>query len=165
MQPTSDDISHVLERLEQGPVRLEAATRGVEVARLQLRTEAEPWSVGDILAHLRACSDAWAKSITAMLTQENPTMRYVSPRSWMKKPLYRDATFATALDAFTQERHALIQRLASLDEADWARRGTFTGTSARQRNQTVMSYAERIANHEAPHLDQIERLLQTHQAK
>ena len=93
MKPKSEDISRILELLSQGPLRLEKATRGVETARLHLRTDEEPWSVSDLLAHLRACSDCWGASIAAMMTQDNPTRRYVSPRSWMRKPKYAESEF------------------------------------------------------------------------
>jgi hypothetical protein len=119
----------------------------------------EPWSVSDILAHLRACSDVWGNSIIAMITRDNPTLRYVSPRSWMRKPTYLEQEFDAALESFTQERQKLVKALAELDEAGWIRRGTFTGASPRQRDQTVLSYSDRIVNHEQPHLDQIESLL------
>ena len=51
-----------------------------------------------------------------------------------------------------------VNILSNLDQTGWIRRGIFTGTSVRQRNQTVLSYTERIVNHEQPHLDQIESL-------
>jgi hypothetical protein len=95
----------------------------------------------------------------AMLTQDNPTLRYVSPRAWMRKPAYQEQAFDAALASFIQERHKLLTVLANLDAAGWARCGTFTGTSPRQREQTVLSYAERIVTHEQPHLDQIVSLL------
>jgi hypothetical protein len=95
----------------------------------------------------------------AMMTRDNPTQRYVSPRSSMKKPRYQEQEFDAALESFTQERQKLVKMLADLDEAGWARRGTFTGTSVHQRDQTVLSYSNRIVSHEQPHLDQIESLL------
>ena len=156
----SDEIRHTLERLTHAPYRLEQATRGVETARLYLRSDVEPWSVSDILAHLRACSDVWGKSIVAMLMQDKPTMRYVSPRASLKKPMYHDQAFDKALASFTQARQRLVATLTELDAAGWVRPGTFTGVSPRQRDQTVLSYAERIVNHEQPHLAQIEALLQ-----
>jgi hypothetical protein len=94
-----------------------------------------------------------------MMTQDNPTRRYVSPRSWMRKPKYAQPEFKATLAAFTEERQKLVEALAALDEAGWARRGSFTGTSARRRDQTVLSYSQRIVNHEQPHLEQIESLL------
>jgi hypothetical protein len=159
MNPIAEDISRILALLTQGPLRLEQATRGVQTTQLYLRSDAEPWSVSDILAHLRACSDVWGTSIMAMITQDNPTRRYVSPRSWLKKPKYQAQEFEVALASFTQERQKLVKTLTDLDEAGWVRCGTFTGASPRQRDQTVLSYAERIVNHEQPHLDQIESLL------
>ena len=159
MNSVPEDISRILALLQQGPVRIAKATNSVQAAQLDLRTDEEPWSVSDTLAHLRACSDVWGNAIHVMLTEENPTMRYKSPRSFMRKPKYANEEFITALELFTQERLKLINTLSDLDAAGWARRATFTGTSPRQRNQTVFSYAERIVNHEQPHLDQIESLL------
>ena len=159
MKSVAEDISRILELLTHAPLRLEKATRGVQTTRLYLRSDVEPWSVSDILAHLRACSDVWGNSIIAMITRDNPTLRYVSPRSWMRKPRYLEQEFNAALESFTQERQKLVKALAELDEAGWVRRGTFTGVSPRQRDQTVLSYSDRIVSHEQPHLDQIEALL------
>jgi hypothetical protein len=159
MKPLSEDISRIVALLTHAPLRVETATRGLQPTRLYLRSDVEPWSVSDILAHLRACSDVWGNSIIAMLTRDNPTLRYVSPRSWMNKPAYREQAFDAALVSFTQERQRLVQALAELDEAGWLRRATFTGVADRQRDQTVLSYADRIVTHEQPHLDQIESLL------
>jgi hypothetical protein len=159
MKPAFEEVGRILELLAQGPLRIEAATRGFQPTRLYLRSDVEPWSVSDILAHLRACSDVWGNSIIAMVSQDNPTLRYVSPRSWMRKPEYQEQAFDAALESFAQERQKLVEMLADLDEAGWARRATFTRTSPRQRDQTVLSYSERIVNHEQPHLDQIESLL------
>jgi len=159
MKPVSEHISRILELLTHARLRLEKATRGLQTTQLSVRSDAEPWSVSDILAHLRACSDVWGNSIIAMITRDNPTLRYVSPRSWMNKPKYLEQAFDVALVSFTQERQKLVKALTELDEAGWVGRATFTGVSARQRDQTVLSYSDRIVNHKQPHLDQIESLL------
>ena len=159
MEPISLKINRILDLLPQGPLRVEKATRDAPLSQLYLRTDSEPWSVSDILAHLRACSDVWGTSIFVMINQNNPTQRYVSPRSWMRKPKYANEEFEKALSSFAEERLKLVDLLKDLDEDGWARPGTFTGTSHRQRNQTVLSYSERIVNHEQPHLEQIESLL------
>ncbi len=159
MEPASASTDRIIELLTQGPLRVRKATRGIPTKRILRRSDVEPWSVADILAHLRACSDVWGKTILAMLTQDNPKQRYVSPRASMKKPMYADEDFDAALESFATERRKLVRILTDLDTAGWARRGTFTGTSARGRSQTVLSYVERIVNHEQGHLDQIEGLL------
>lgn len=159
MKPESEDSRRVIELLKQGPLRIRESTHGVPTAQLYMRRNEEPWSISDILVHLRACSDVWGDTIMTMLTQDNPTQRYQSPRAFMKKPKYQGQEFAVALDAYTQERQKLVKVLTSLDEAGWSRPGTYTGVTPRHRNQTVLSLANRIVDHEQPHLDQIETLL------
>jgi hypothetical protein len=158
MKAATEATHRILDLLTHAPRRLKQATHSLQTSRLYLRSDEEPWSINDILAHLRACSDVWGNSIMAMLTQDNPTQRYMSPRAWMRKPLYWDQEFNAALESFTKERRKLAKVLTNLDEAGWARRGTFTGTSPRGRDQTVLSYAERLVNHEQAHLEQIEIL-------
>jgi hypothetical protein len=48
--------------------------------------------------------------------------------------------------------------LRPLPISGWARGATFTGTT-RGREQTVLSYAQRMAEHETIHLTEIEALL------
>jgi len=159
MKLESEATSRILELLTHAPLRVEKATRGAQTTRLCLRSDVEPWSVSDILAHLRACADVWGGSIIAMIMRDNPTMPYVSPRTWMKKPMYVEQEFNAALESFAKERQKLVKALAELDETGWLRRASFSGVSDRQRDQPVVSYADRIVNHEQPHLDQIESLL------
>jgi len=159
MNPDAQETSRILASLTDAPLRIEQITRDLPPERLYLRSEAEPWSINDILAHLRANADVWGKSIIAMLTRDHPTLRYVSPRGWMKKPIYQEQEFFAALELFTHERQKLVKTLAALDEIGWQRGATFTGTSERGREQTVFSYANRMISHEQAHLTQIEGLL------
>jgi DinB superfamily len=159
MEPISKDVSRILGLLKNGPIRIGKTIQGVQQGRLYVRTDIEPWSINDILIHLRACSDVWGETVMAMLTEDNPVQRYKSPRAFMKKPKYQDQEFATALDSYALERQKLVTVLTHLDDAGWARPGTYTETTPRHRNQTVWSLTNRIVNHEQPHLEQIESLL------
>ena len=159
MKLESENLQRVIELLKQGPLRIKKATSIVQTAQLHVRTDEEPWSISDILIHLRACSDVWGETIMKMLTENNPTQRYQSPRGFMKKPKYQNQEFAGALKAYTQERQKLLKVLTKLDEAGWSRPGTYTNVTTRHRNQTVLSLAQRMMDHEQPHLDQIEDLL------
>ena len=153
------ETKRVIELLKQGPTRIKKAASGVQTAQLDVRTDEEPWSISDILIHLRACSDVWGETIMKMLTEDNPAQRYKSPRGFMKKPKYQNQEFTDALGAYTQERKKLVKELLNLDESGWSRPGTYTGTTPRHRDQTVLSLAQRMVDHEQPHLDQIETLL------
>ncbi len=158
MQDRSDEIDNLLTLLEETPRRLVALTGGLENARLQAKFDQDTWSVNDILAHLRACADVWGKSILAMIAQEQPTLRYVSPRTWMRKTDYHAQEFHSSLPAFAKQHQDLLQALKMLKIEEWSRGATFTGT-VRGREQTILSYAQRIVDHETVHLDQIESVL------
>ena len=91
-----------------------------------------------------------------MLNEDHPTIRYVSPRGWIRKTDYLQHNFEETLEGFSEQRASLLAVLTKLKPAGWARGATFTGTVS-GRNGTVLGYAARMANHEAGHLDQIRR--------
>lgn len=159
MKLDSRDIQRVLELLKQAPLRIRKATHNFSTKQLHARTTEEPWSVNDILIHLRACSDVWGDTVMNMLAEDHPSQRYQSPRASMKKPKYQNQEFAAGLESYTQERQKLIKTLTSLDQAGWSRPGTYTGVTTRHQHQTVWSLVNRIIDHEQPHLEQIETLL------
>src|SRR4249919_3933025 len=79
--PGPDDVERSLRLMREAPIRIAAATDGVDAARLHARTAVEPWSINDILAHLRAAADSRARFIARMATGDHATLTYQSPRS------------------------------------------------------------------------------------
>jgi hypothetical protein len=157
---TTTDTEHLLELLAATPRRLASISRSLDDERLSFKPDQTAWSANDILAHLRACAEVWGKSILAMIAQDHPTLRYVSPRTWMRKTNYPEQDFHASLHAFTQQRIELLTALKALNPADWARGATFTATT-RGREQTILSYVRRITDHEHEHAQQLEVLLQS----
>jgi uncharacterized damage-inducible protein DinB len=155
---TPAEIAVLLNFLSETPRRIALACRDFGDDRLRVRADETSWSANDILAHLRAGADVWGKSIAAMITQDQPTLRYVSPRTWIKKTDYPELEFRQSLQTFVQQRDALIKLLESLASADWSRGATFTGTT-RGREGTVLGYVQRMVQHENEHCEQIEALL------
>ena len=158
MSAAPSDIEAVLKQLAATPRQLAALSRHWDDSRLQARPGDETWSPNEILGHLRVCADVWGKSIMAMIMQDHPTMRYVSPRSRLKKTNYLQLEFGVSLEAFAQQRKDLLQVLKALSHQDWSRGATFTATT-RGREQTVLSYACRMANHEGVHCEQMQAVL------
>lgn len=150
----SAELEQFLELLREAPRRIAAATDGVAESRLYLRTEAEPWSVSDILAHLRASADVRGKFIQSMLTQENPTLRYISPRTYIKKTNYLELAFPESFQAYKKQRHELLNKLKKLSLYEWLRSATI-----KDRPETVFSYTLYLTQHETAHCGQIEELL------
>lgn len=94
----------------------------------------------------------------AMLTQDRPTLRYVSPRTWIKKTNYTELEFGPSFRAYAKQRKDLLKALRALSHDDWLRSASVKAATKR-RKETVLSYAERMARHEAGHCDQVERIL------
>jgi hypothetical protein len=158
MKVSPAEIESVLKLLAATPRRIASLSRDVEISKLYFRAHPDSWSAHDILAHLRACADVWGKSIVEMITRDHPKLRYISPRSWIRKTDYLELEFRGSLKAFTDQRRELLRALQGLAIKDWSRSATFTATT-KGREQTVFSYACRIAEHENKHCDQIEAVL------
>jgi hypothetical protein len=152
------EIETFLTLLAATPRRMASLSKGLENSRLNFKPDKNSWSAKDILAHLHACADVWGESMLAMITQDNPTLRYVSPRTWIRKTDYPELEFRVLLRAFTRQRNGLLVRLKTLSIEDWSRGAVFTGTT-QGREQTVFSYVRRMAKHESEHCEQIEALL------
>jgi len=148
----------VLLLLADTPKQIARLSRGRSHKHLHAKPEPDAWSAQEIVAHLRACADVWGGSIDRMLTEDHPTIRYVSPRGWIKKTDYLEQNFRDSLRAFSERRALLLKTLEPLGAKGWSRRATFTATTL-GRDGTVLSYAKRIADHEVGHLGQLQRTI------
>lgn len=155
---SAPEIRAALKALSDTPKLIAQIARGCDDRQLHRKPAPDAWSARDIMAHLRVCADVWGRSIDRMLTEDHPTIRYVSPRGWIKKTNYLELSFEVLLEEFTEERGALLKSLRALAPVGWSRGATFTGTTL-GRSGTVMGYARRIADHEVHHLDQFHRTL------
>jgi hypothetical protein len=92
-----------------------------------------------------------------ILAEDNPTIRAIYPRTWIKSTNYLELEFQSSLQAFTAQRADLLAVLEPLASEAWSRGATVTGAGKRL-FRTVHTYAESIAIHERAHLKQIERI-------
>ncbi|HEX5546808.1 MAG TPA: DinB family protein [Ktedonobacterales bacterium] len=150
-------IEQALALLEATPPRLAALTESLTPAQLLTAPGQNEWSANDVLAHLRACADMWGKYIMAMLAEDRPTLRAVNPRTWIEQTNYRELEFRFSLQAFAAQRAELLAVLKPLSPDGWARSAIVTG-AGKPLTLTVLSYAQRLARHERPHVKQIERI-------
>ncbi len=153
-------IRAVLTLWSETPKKIARIAQGLDEQQLHRQPELDAWSAQEIVAHLRACAEVWGRSIDRMLTEEYPRIRYVSPRGWIKKTDYLQQNFRETLRRFAEQRAVLVTRLRKVNSSGWTRGATFTGTTL-GRDDTVLSYATRIADHEVRHLDQLRRTLKS----
>jgi len=150
----------VLTLLAASPSRIAALTADVALGHLHSTPSPDEWSANDVLAHLRACADVWGGCIATIITEERPTLRAVNPRTWIKQTDYLDLDFRPSFHAFTAQRAELLAVLDSLPHEDWSRSATVTG-AGKTLERTVLFYARWLAEHERPHVKQIERIVNT----
>ena len=155
---TQVDHGAVIKLLKTTPRRIASAFRGLSNRELNWRPAVGSWSVNEVLAHLRACADVWGESIMKILKQDNPTFRYISPRTWIRQTNYLALDFKASFLAFREQREDLLKILQALPQEDWLRRANVKAAT-KLRDETVLSYAQRLADHEAGHCEQIDRVL------
>jgi len=148
----------VLEMLETTPRRIASVTRRLSDGELNWKPAADSWSINEVLAHLRSCADVWGESIRKILKQDQPAFRYVSPRGWIKKTNYLELEFGVSFLAFNTQRQELLKTLRALPAEGWSRRANVKAAT-KVREETVLSYARRLADHEFGHCEQIDRVL------
>lgn len=149
----------ILALLTENPQRIAALTARVRAAQLYTPPANGEWSVNDILAHLRSCSDVWGDCIAKILSEDAPTIRAVNPWTWLRSKNYLKLKFKPSLRAFLSQRAALLVMLETLSAEDWTRTATVTG-AGKPLERSVLSYAQWLATHERSHVKQIARLLQ-----
>lgn len=139
--------------LSEHPVKIAELTAGLNEG--QLRTPEKPgeWSCVEILGHLRACADVWEGMVARMLKEKHPSLRYVSPRTWILSTDYNTHTFAGSFSAFKRQRKRLLKKLAALKPTDW-QRGASVKTATLVRELNVHYYVHSLASHENRHLAQ-----------
>jgi hypothetical protein len=155
---TQGNRAAVLEMLGATPRRIASVTRSLSRGDLNWKPAADSWSIHEILAHLRCCADVWGESIRKILRQHHPAFRYVSPRGWIKKTNYLELEFQVSFRAFHTQRQELLETLRALPEEAWLRRASVKAAT-KVRDETVLSYAWRLADHEFGHCEQIDRVL------
>ncbi|OAI41475.1 hypothetical protein AYO38_03555 [bacterium SCGC AG-212-C10] len=150
-------IDEVVALLSGMPGWLEALSAGLPAVRTHPRM-ADSWSANDILAHLRSCSDVWGEAIARILAEDEPVIRAINPRSWIRRTNYGELQFAQSLEAYCRQREDLLVVLRALATDDWRRAATITGAGA-PLTRTVHTYAEKLAVHERTHRAQLQRAM------
>jgi hypothetical protein len=148
-------IDKILRALAEAPERLAGLTAGLSEAQLHTAPAPGEWSANELLAHLRACADVWGRCIARIIQEDKPTIRAISPRTFIRQTDYLKLDFQPSLQAYTLQRAELVKVLQRLEPEAWSRSATVTGVG-KPFVHTVQTYVERLIIHERTHLKQIE---------
>ena len=154
MKATQKEIDKALSLLTETPLRIVDVTQGIEEVVLHTKQDKQPWSVNDILAHLRSCADLWTHSLYAMLAENEPVFSDINERKWAKVARYAEVSFHESFRAFSSQRENLLRVLKHLPFKSWERPAIIF-----ERKHTVFTQTRRMAKHEQEHCGQIEGLL------
>jgi len=158
MKATSVEIEKFIQILSETPLRIGQATKVLDEARLQFKSDKKSWSANDILAHLRSCADLWTHSIYAMLAENEPVFSDIDERKWARVTRYAELPFTESFQAFSLQRQNLLHVLKALPFESWERSALIF-----ERRHTVFTQTRRIAKHEQEHATQIESLLRNNE--
>src|SRR5437879_6963541 len=147
-----------LAALAEHPKAIAALTAGLPRARLHGSLSRGEWSLNDVLAHLRSCSDMWGKYIATIIAEDRPTIRAMNPTTWIKSTNYPELEFAPSFRAFRKQRDELLVFLRPLPKAAWSRTATVTG-AGRPRERSALEYARWLGNRDRTHLKQLARIV------
>jgi hypothetical protein len=150
-------FDEVIERLAGAPGRIAAATGARSEAALLEPLDPGGWSARDVLGHVRACDRTWGAYIAGILDEDQPAFRAASPRSTIRDTDYLDVPFGASLRAFTDDRARLVARLRDAGPDGLARTALVTLAGRGKEERTAFYYADRLADHELEHVQQLER--------
>lgn len=148
--------------LEQTPSILARLTAELPDAALDFRTDAEAWSIREILAHL--VDDEMYVMRTRMERILKEDMPLLAPHDEKKWYATRNTTrdqIAELLEDFALQRSASLGILRMLRESDWTRQG-------RQPEYGVFTAEEWLGHwveHDTTHIEQISRTVEVYQTR
>jgi hypothetical protein len=151
---THDEIMSILRTTVD---RLAELSAGLSKDHLHASPAPGEWSISDVLAHLRACNDVLGGNMQRILTEDHPSWRAMSPRTWQKKSGYHDWQFALAFEDFRAKRAELLATLEPVAARDWNRTATVAVPPNKVYEYSVSYYGDWLAAHERAHLRHIER--------
>ncbi len=148
----------IIDQLVRAPMEIRVIVDQLTTWQLRVSHAPGEWSVAEVLAHLRACADMWGgRRIMAMLSEEHPIIKAISPRTWVHQTDYLKIDVQASLTAYSAQRAELLRILHSFPGDAWLRSATCTGAGKRFET-TVHNEGDAIARHEAAHTRQMERV-------
>lgn len=143
-----------LETLRQFPERLETLVRPLSEAQRQQKTEADPWTIAQIVHH---CADSHLNSFVRLkltLTEDQPPLKGYDQDAWAAMADEINRPIEPSLQILRGLHVRWVQVFESVSEEQWARYGMHTEIGKVTVEDLLRIYHE----HCEAHLDQIERI-------
>ncbi|HZR00522.1 MAG TPA: DinB family protein [Chloroflexota bacterium] len=149
------DDRALVEALAAAPRRLRELLGGRDDARTRRRRGEHDWSAAEILLHLRASDAILASRIPLVLARPGIPLPGVDERAYGRVLERTGPSVAEQVEAFEARRRELVAVLRALAPEEWETTGQHEELGA----ISVRGIVERIVEHEAEHLAQMEAAL------
>jgi uncharacterized damage-inducible protein DinB len=152
---TDSELKAYLEEAEKNPRQIAAAVSGLPDKVLRYKPAPEKWSILDVLGHIADIEIVYAYRLRQMLADSQPATAPVDQNAWAQQLGYLETPAPELIAVYGLIRLHNLRLLRRLKPGD-LEKGAFHPELERQ--FTVAELIERIAQHGASHLGQIEKL-------
>lgn len=144
----------LLERFGAGPDQVAAAVAGCKAEDLQ-KSDAEGWSVHDVLVHLADAEAVRATRIRLLLAEERPSLFEFDEGRWRARLAYGERNALLALESYRQAVRSTADLVGAMPDEAWER----VGLHAVDGEVSVRALVERGIRHAEDHSGQVARIL------
>ena len=152
---TEAELKKHIEAAEKSPKEIAAGVSGVSNEVLRYKPSPEKWSILEILGHLADIEIVYAYRLRQMLADEKPVIAPMDQDSWAKHLGYLDTPAPELVALYGLNRHHNLRLLRRLKTEDLKKSAFHPEIKG---DVTVATLVERMAEHGANHLAQIEKL-------
>lgn len=154
---TEQDLKKHLDEAEKGPKKLAAAVSGLSDKILRYKPAPNKWCIQEIVGHLADAEIILGYRMRQMIADKKPVIAPVDQDEWARNLGYMEAVPAELVAQYGLNRHHNLRVLRRLKPEDLGRSAYHP---EQQGNVDLEDMVQRLARHDANHLEQIERLKQ-----
>lgn len=150
-------MEQTLDALRAFQSRLLLAIHGLAEEDLRRPEKEGKWSIADVIAHLSDLELVYAVRMRTILSGSGDALPALAQNAWVER-VHRREPVAELLEQFWFDRRRNLTLVERLTDDELARSGNHPQYGA----MTIPMALEKIRNHDAKHLAQIERIKETH---
>jgi DinB family protein len=152
---TEAEFKKHLDAAEKSPKEIAAAVSGLSEKLLRYKSSPEEWCVLEILGHLADVEIIYGYRLRQMLADTKPVIAPLDQNAWTRNLNYLNSPASELIAFYGLGRHHNLRLLRSLKASDLSKSAFHPEM---QKDITVADLVERMGQHGAGHLQQIERL-------
>ncbi len=152
---TEAELKQHLDAAEKSPKQIAAAVSGLSDKVLRYKPSPEKWCTLEILGHLADIEIVYAYRIRQMVADKKPVIAPMDQDDWARHLGYLETPPAELVALYGLNRHHNLRLLRRIKPEDLIKSAYHPEL---KRDVSLAEMIERIAEHGASHLAQIERL-------